>query len=238
MGKTIAGLAEEQGMEVVSTIDPTEEKAGFKEISKESVENAEVCIDFSQPNALIENVKKLAALKKNIVVGTTGWHQDLEKVRETVEKEGIGLIYAGNFSLGVNAFYRMLEKASAIMNNFPEYDVFCYEMHHRGKKDSPSGTAKNIEKILLKNLDRKKQAVEEKLGRQIKEEEMHFASVRGGNVPGTHSISFDSKADTIELKHTARNREGFALGSLKAASWIRGKRGLFSIDDLMKEIIK
>lgn len=238
MGKALKGIAEENNFEVVAIIDPVSGQATAKEISKESLNKAEVCIDFTTPEAALKNIEKYCKLGKNAVVATTGWYDRLEDVKKAVEKGGIGLIYAGNFSIGVNAFYRIVEKAAEIFNSIPEYDIFGLEMHHKGKKDSPSGTAKNIEKMLLEKIERKRKAVEEKLDRQILEEEMHFASVRGGSVPGTHAVFFDSPADTIELKHTARNREGFALGALKAAEFIKGKKGLFTIDDLMKEMIK
>jgi len=217
MGKTIANLAREHGIEVVEAIDPSAEGATHKEINRESIGNAEVCIDFSQPETVVGNIEKIASLKKNLVVGTTGWYDKLDGAQKIVEKSGIGLIYASNFSIGVNVFFKIVENAASIMNNLTEYDVFCLEMHHKNKKDSPSGTAKSIESLLLEKIGRKKKAVEEKLNREIAGNEMHVASVRGGSVPGTHSVFFDSSADTIELKHTARNRNGFALGALQAA---------------------
>ncbi len=237
MGKEIARLAKEQGMAVAATIDPNEKEAGFKGISKEAIADADVCIDFSQPDAVVENVKKIASFGKNIVVGTTGWLEKEQEVKKAVEKNGTGLVYASNFSLGVNAFYRIVAQAAAVMNKFPAYDVFCLEMHHRNKADSPSGTAKSIEKILLEKIERKKKAIEEKLDRKIAADEMHVASLRGGSVPGTHAVFFDSSADTIELRHTARSREGFALGALQAAKWINGKKGFYSIEDMLGEMI-
>ena len=238
MGKILLELSKSKGIGVVSIVDPDAKEATHKEINKESVGKADVCIDFTTPEAVLENIGNYCSLKKNAVIGTTGWYNSLEKVRKQVEEAGIGLIYASNFSVGVNAFFRIVENASKTMNSLPEYDALALELHHKRKKDSPSGTAKSLEKILLQNLERKNKAVEEKLGRKIEEGELHFASVRGGEIPGTHSIMFDSAADTIELKHTARNRTGFALGALRAAEFVNGKKGFFTIDDLMKEIIK
>ncbi len=237
MGHILLAVAKEQGIEVASIVDPDAEGATHKEINEESVGKVDVCIDFTTPEAALENIEKYCKLGKNAVVATTGWYDSLEKVKKMVEEAGIGLIYASNFSIGVNAFFRMVEKAAKIINKFPEYDVLALELHHNRKKDSPSGTAKSLEKILLENIERKSKVVEEKLGRKIEAGELHFASVRGGDIPGTHSILFDSNADTIELKHTARNRNGFALGALKAAEFINGKKGFFTIDDLMKELI-
>jgi 4-hydroxy-tetrahydrodipicolinate reductase len=236
MGNILKDLAGEQGIAVVSTIDPVAEQATHTEISKESVADADVCIDFTAPDKALGNIEKYCSLGKNAVIGTTGWYDSVEQVKKQVEEAGIGLIYASNFSVGVNAFYRIVGSAAKTMNALKEYDVLGLEMHHNLKKDSPSGTAKSLEKILLNGIDRKSKVVEEKLGRKIDESELHFASVRGGNIPGTHSIMFDSEADTIELKHTARSRKGFALGTLKAAEFVNGKKGFFTIDDLMNEI--
>jgi 4-hydroxy-tetrahydrodipicolinate reductase len=238
MGKILLEAAKEQGIGVHSIIDPSAEGATHREISTESVANADVCIDFTTPEAVLENIEKYCELKKNAVIATTGWYDSVEKVKEMVDASGIGLVYASNFSVGVNAFFRVVEQAARIMNSLPEYDVLAFEMHHNRKKDSPSGTAKSLEKILLENIGRKSRAVEEKLDRKIEAGELHFASVRGGDIPGTHCILFDSSFDTIELKHTARNRKGFALGALKAAEFVNGKKGFFSIGDLMKEIIQ
>ena len=236
MGKIIRQLSIEKGIGVVSVIDPVEEAATHKEISKENVGEADVCIDFTSPESALSNIEKYCELGKNAVIGTTGWYDSIVKVREEVEKAGIGLIYASNFSIGVNAFFKIVEQAAGLINNLPEYDILAFEMHHNKKKDSPSGTAKSLEKILLENIERKKKAVEEKLGRKINGNEFHFASVRGGSVPGIHSIIFDSESDSIELKHSARSRKGFALGALKAAEFINGKKGFYGIENLMKEL--
>ena len=237
MGKILKRLAEEKGLQVVAIVDPSG-KGTCPSIDAKALKDADVCIDFSQPNCAMENLKKIAALKKNIVMGTTGWLANIEEAKKIVEKEKIGFVYASNFSIGVNVFCRILEKSTQVLNNFPEYDVYGIEAHHNKKKDSPSGTAKTIAEKIIANSKTKKKAVFEMLDRQILPEELHFASVRGGSVPGTHSVFFDSTADTIELTHTARSREGFAIGALKAAEWIRGKKGFYSIDDMMREIIK
>lgn len=238
MGRIIHKLAEARGMEITAIIDPEAKEATAKEITSDSLKNADVCIDFSQPDAVLENIKKLSELKKNIVMGTTGWYDKTEQAKKIVSDAGNALIFASNFSLGVNLFYRIIENSAKLFNNFHEYDAFGLEFHHTKKKDSPSGTAKSISKILVDNIERKEKPVFDKLDRQISEKELHFASVRGGEIPGTHAVFFDSAADTIELKHTARSREGFALGAIKAAEWIHGKKGFFTIDDMMKESIK
>jgi len=236
MGHILQELALGQGMEIASIVDPNVKGASHKEINEESAGNADVCIDFTAPETVLGNIEKYCSLGKNAVIGTTGWYDSADKVKKMVEEAGIGLVYASNFSIGVNAFFRIVAEAAKVMGKLPEYDAMGLELHHNRKKDSPSGTAKSLEKILLDNLKAKEKVVEEKLGRQIEKNELHFASVRGGNIPGTHSIIFDSEADTIELTHRARNRKGFALGALKAAEWVEGKKGFFTIDDFVKEL--
>ena len=236
MGHQIEKIVESKGFELVSTIDPAQ-NAKFKQITKESLKDAEVCIDFTIPGSAIDNIRKIAKLRKNIVIGTTGWYDKLSEARKIVKSNNIGLIYGSNFSIGVNVFYRMVENASKLMNKLDHYDVFGYEIHHNRKIDSPSGTAKYLGSILLNNIKRKKSLLYDKIDRKINRDELHFASVRAGFIPGTHVIGFDSGADTIELKHTARNREGFALGAVMAAQWIKGKKGFYCVEDMVKDML-
>jgi len=161
----------------------------------------------------------------------------MDQVKKIVEETGIGLIWSGNYAIGVNALFNMVEHAAHLFNNIPAYDVMVTEYHHRNKADSPSGTAIMIGNLLTKHIERKSKLVEEKLDRKIKPDEIHVASVRGGSIPGTHSILFDSDGDSIELSITVRNREGYATGALMAAEFIKDKTGFFEINDLMKDII-
>mgnify|MGYP001610023835 CR=1 FL=1 len=224
MGHEIEKIAKSKGITVKSIIDPDDNAAAsFREIDEKSMNGADVCIDFTAPNSVIGNVQRISKFKKNIIIGTTGWYDKLEEVREIVQQNNIGLIYASNFSIGVNIFFKIIENAARVINNVEDYDVYGYELHHNKKLDNPSGTAKSIEQILVKNIQRKKQ--------------VPFAAVRSGFIPGTHVVGFDSSADTIELKHTARNREGFALGAVMAAQWIRNKRGFYNISDMMESIL-
>jgi len=148
MGRLLEELSGENGCQVVAIIDPVAKEATARQLSADSLKDVDVCIDFSTPEAAVENIKKYCSLKKNAVVATTGWYDKVEEVKKTVEDAGIGLIFASNFSIGVNALFRIIENAARIMDKLPEYDVSGLEMHHKGKKDSPSGTAKSIEKIL------------------------------------------------------------------------------------------
>ncbi len=173
-----------------------------------------------------------------MVVGTTGWYDRMEEVRELVERGGIGFIWAGNFSIGVNVFFNVVRTAASIFNRFDRYDPFIHEYHHREKMDSPSGTAVMTGSILLEEIERKERVVTETLRRRIAPEELHISSTRGGSVFGTHTVTFDSDVDTVEIKHTAKGRMGFATGAVTAAEWIVGRKGFFGIEEMMDEIIK
>ena len=238
MGRLIEKLSIERGHTVTAVIDPLSPSAGYKELSEDSLSDADVVIEFSIPSAAVGNIRKIAEAGKNIVVGTTGWYSEMDTVRDITESSGIGLIWSGNFSTGVNLFFKIVRYSSSLFNLFAEYDPFIHEYHHNQKADSPSGTASMLGTIVLEEIDRKKRIVTKSLKRKIEPEELHVSSTRGGSIPGTHILSFDSPVDTIELKHTARGREGFASGAVAAAQWIKNKKGFFSIDDMMKDIIE
>lgn len=232
MGHMIENVAKQRHHNIAIRIDTNNKEANEKDISN-SIRNADVCIDFTQPDAVVDNIKKATYYKKNIVVGTTGWYERLDDVRKIVLESNIGLIYSSNFSLGMNLFLQIVELSAKLFNNHDMYDVAGFELHHNQKADSPSGTAKTLAQALLRNIKRKNSIVYA-LNDKIKPNELHFSSLRVGSVPGTHAIIFDSSADTIELSHTARSREGFALGAVIAAEWVYGKRGLFTMADLFK----
>jgi 4-hydroxy-tetrahydrodipicolinate reductase len=161
-------------------------------------------------------------------------------VEKVIKNTGSALLWASNFSIGVNLFYRVAWYAARLADNFPEYDVGGFEAHHNKKLDSPSGTAKTLAEGVLSRIGRKKKIVWETLDRKPLDEELHFPSLRLGSVPGTHSLFFDSSADTIEITHTARSREGFASGAVRAAQWLitEKRQGIFTIDDMLKDIFK
>ena len=158
-----------------------------------------MCIDFTTPDAAVENIRRVAALGVNLVVGTTGWHGRLEEVRKIIDNAGVGMVYAPNFSIGVNLFYRLVRAASEIFAPFSMYDPYVVEAHHKFKIDAPSGTALEIKRRIQPAFGNREVAV---------------TSVRAGYIPGTHELGFDSEADTIVLRHTARGRQGFAEGAL------------------------
>lgn len=199
-----------------------------------SISKADVVIDFTSPEVVLENIKKVASLGKNMVVGTTGWYEHMSEVEKIVKERGIGLIYAHNFSVGANIFFKIVAYASKLFAKFGGYDVYGLEVHHTGKKDSPSGTALRIAKEILDNFPSKKTVQVDKLDRQIKSDELHFASIRGGRNPGYHEVVFDSQADSVTLSHAAHNRTGFAKGAILAAEFIKGKKGIYNFDEVFK----
>ncbi len=240
MGKELEKAARQRGLEVAAIIDPAVSEGGIfhRQINDSSLKNAEVAIDFTTPHSAIENLGKVAALKKNMVMATTGWYDRINEAKKIVDETGIGFIYSSNFSIGVNAYFRIVEEAAKLFDKVESYDVYGYELHHNQKADSPSGTARSVAEILSKNIRRKDKIQYDKVDRKIEPSELHFASIRAGWIPGTHVAGFDSEADTIEIKHVARNRGGFASGALMAAEWISGKKGFFTINDFMKDFFK
>lgn len=237
MGQLVEQCAAERGLHISSIIDPVHPKATHPSFSDEAMWDVDTCICFTQPDVALQNIGDICEWKKQAVIGTTGWTKEMEKVRKWVDEADVGIVYSSNFSIGVNIFFRVIEQVSQIMNRFDVYDVLAYEAHHNRKMDSPSGTAVTIGNILLNAIERKTDVCQEKLDRKIEPHEIHFASMRGGSIPGQHAVLFDSEFDTIELKHTARNRLGFATGAVLAAEWIVDKKGLFTESDMMKQMI-
>ncbi len=232
MGKEIDRIAAERGIHIVCRM--TSRSAW----DDKEVKGSDVAIHFARPDSVLSHVQRLASLNKNVVVGTTGWQDDLEKVRSIVQESKIGLVYASNFSVGVQIFFRLLKDAARLINKFPDYDVTVHETHHQGKVDSPSGTALSAAKILLEDLERKKTILTEPPHGKIRPDQLQVTSTRVGAVVGEHNVAFDSVADSIELKHEAKNRSGFALGALLAAEWVLGKQGLFTMDDVLADIFR
>jgi 4-hydroxy-tetrahydrodipicolinate reductase len=233
MGKEIERIALEKGWSVDARVDIT-----LPPPPAEVYRTTDVAIHFAGAATLADDLRPWAKAKKNIVIGTTGWGPQMPEIEALVKDHCIGLLYAANFSLGVNLFYRILRTAGALFDKAADYDVFVHEVHHKDKADSPSGTALKIADILLETIGRKKEILGETSHTKIRPEQLHVGSSRGGAVPGTHTVMFDSAADSIELKHTARNRSGLAMGSLLAAEWVKGKHGLFTFDDMMEDIFQ
>jgi len=213
MGKLVETLAPQFNFQVALKLDEYN-NAGFEGITAENFRGVDVAIDFSIPAAVLPNVQAISALGVNLVVGTTGWLEQADAVKAAVEQHGTALVWSPNFSIGVSAFFRVVQEAARLLAAEPEYGAWAWEIHHHTKKDAPSGT-------LLKLVDAMKKSGYSRL--------IDVASNRAGAHPGTHEIGFDSAADTITLRHSARSREGFARGALKAAQWVIGKRGFHEI---------
>ncbi len=216
MGKMIERIAIDRGHEIGLKLDEFN-NAGFAGITEENFRGIDVAIDFSIPDAAVENMERIAALKVNQVIGTTGWLGRMDHVRGVVDQAGIGLVWSPNYSVGVNAFFRIVAEAAKLLSGAPEYEAWAWEIHHSAKKDAPSGT-------LLKLVEEMKKSGYSK--------PVDAGSNRAGTIAGTHEIGFDCAADTITLRHTARSREGFALGAVKAAEWVVGKSGFHEFGDI------
>jgi len=238
MGVLIRNKALSKGYPVPVIVDPF---SPAKEVTDRnlppSARDIDVFIDFSSPEVVLDNIQQYQEMDIPAVIGTTGWYEKMNQVAETVENSSTGLIWSANFSLGVNLFFYLLKTAGRVMNRFPQYDVMIHEYHHRHKAESPSGTAEMIGSILLDVLDHKQKKVTGNPGGKLEESELHISSTRGGSIPGTHQVIFDSDVDTIVFEHTTRDRSGFAEGALLAAEWICGRKGFYCIDDMMHSII-
>ncbi len=233
MGMEVKKIAENRGHIVSITIDPINPIATHKNIKDAQIENIDLVIDFSSKNAVLENVNACIKAKRNLIIGTTGWYDDLEKIENIAKDSDIGVFWSANFSIGVNMYYKIIEEAASLVNKYEEYDIWGTELHHNNKIDSPSGTAKEISKILLEKINRKTEIIYDKLDRKIKPNEIHFSSTRGGIVNFSHTIGFDGANDTITITHNARDRGGYAMGATKVAEWMNGKKGFYSMADFL-----
>jgi 4-hydroxy-tetrahydrodipicolinate reductase len=218
MGKLVERLAPEHGFEVALRLH-----GASVEITPEAFRDIDVAIDFSTAAAVPANAERIAALGVPLVVGTTGWGAELPRVREAVERHGAGLLHGANFSVGVQVFYQLAAAAARLLSQETAYDAWAYEIHHRKKKDAPSGTLLESERAMTaagwsRPID--------------------VASNRAGSIPGTHQIGFDSEADTILLEHRARDRSGFAHGALRAARWMIGRQGFHEFSQVWEEIVR
>ena len=221
MGRMLDELAPAASCEVLVKLDEFNNAKG-EGFTPENFEGVQVAIDFSIPSAAADNAVLLAELGVNTVVGTTGWLGEVDRVRSAVEQAETGLVHGANFSVGVNAFYSVIRAASKALAKAEDYDAFAWEAHHKMKKDAPSGT-------MLRLLDVMKESGYDR--------PVDVATNRVGWIPGTHEIAFDSEADTIQLRHTARSRVGFARGALRAARWIAGRKGFYEFSEIWEQTL-
>ena len=221
MGKIIDEIATKRGHEIVARLRETP--------TTENLNNPDVVIEFSQPEVAFNNIKICLENQIPVICGTTGWLAQKPEIEKIAEENKTAFLYGSNFSLGVNLFFALNEKLAEMMKNFNEYTIQLEEIHHTHKKDAPSGTAISLAEGIIKNnpnfdawkLD------------ETKENQLGIFAIRENEVPGTHSIFYRSEVDEIEIKHTAFNRNGFALGAVIAAEWIKGKSGNFTMNDVL-----
>lgn len=214
MGREVEVRAKEAGLPIAKIID--------SKSAVSALAGLDLCIDFSRPDAVLPRLKQCADAGVSLVVGTTGWYEQMEEVKRLVAASQIGFLYAENFSPGMALFVELIRRAGTLINHFPEYDYALEEAHHSKKLDSPSGSALRLAKTFMEEVKGKKP------------EELSISSIRCGSIPGTHSLLLDAAADTITLTHTARNRSGFALGAIKAAQWLYGRKGFYHFSEVYR----
>jgi 4-hydroxy-tetrahydrodipicolinate reductase len=220
MGRLIEQFAPQYNCDVKLRLD-IDNNAKFEAMTKENFRGIDAAMEFSTAATAPENIERLAGLGVNAVIGTTGWFGQLDRARAAVERAGTGLVWSANFSVGVNIFSQLVAEAARLFARQPEYGVWAWEIHHSTKKDAPSGT-------LLALVERMKKSGYDR--------SIDTGSNRAGAHPGTHEVGFDSAADTIMIRHTARSREGFARGALRAARWVAGKKGFFDFREIVNEL--
>ena len=232
MGKIIEKIAISRKHEIVLTIGVD----NLQDLTTENLQKADVVIEFSTPAAVISNIEHCFTAGVPVVVGTTGWYDKLPAIKQQCEQGGNTLLYGSNFSVGVNVFFHVNRLLAKMMNNYPYYDVQVEEIHHMQKLDAPSGTAITIAEGIIENLDSKSKWInvlttdDKDDDGQAAGNQLLIESMRIDSVPGTHTVIYDSEVDTIEFKHTAHNRNGFALGAVLAAEWVHNKKGFYSVE--------
>ena len=232
MGRIIEQFAIDRGHNIVLKIDAF----NLHELNSDNLRKADVAIDFSTPDSALANIEACFSAGTPLIVGTTGWYEHLKEVQEKCEESNNSLLYASNFSIGVNVFFFVNQVLAKIMNRYPQYEVLVEEIHHTQKLDSPSGTAITIAEGIINGLERKNQWVNDLIGEGeevvAKPEQLLIESHRIEEVPGTHTVIYSSEVDDIEFKHKAHSRAGFALGAVVAAEWLKDKKGFYSIKDM------
>lgn len=227
MGQAIEKIATERGHEIILKIDQNTQNYTFENVDI-AFENVDIAIEFSTPESAFANISKALQAKIPVVAGTTGWLSKYNEAVELCKANNTAFLYASNFSIGVNIFFEINKALAQLMKNLPEYSVSIEEIHHTQKLDAPSGTAISLAETIIENSSKTHWKLNE-----ASENEIPITAKRIENTPGTHTVTYQSDIDTIEIKHTAHNRKGFALGAVLAAEWILGRKGIFS----MKEVL-
>jgi 4-hydroxy-tetrahydrodipicolinate reductase len=221
MGKLIKTLAENKNHEVAVIIAESNANLSVEELA-EKLKGVDAAIDFSVAEAVRRNVEVCLSANVPLVEGTTGWNAEKENIKSLVEEKNGAFVFGANFSIGVNLFYKIADYASELFTAFEDYEAFIEEQHHSRKRDAPSGTALKLKEIVAKNIKK----------------DFSVSATRAGYIPGTHRVGFDGAADQILLEHSARSRDGFALGAILAAEWIVGRKGFYEFTEVMDEILR
>lgn len=232
MGRLIEGISKERGHEIVCIIDTD----NTTDLNSPQFREADVAIEFSTPASAVDNIRAAFSAGVPIVVGTTGWTDALPEIREICNTGNGTLLFASNFSIGVNVFMAVNRYLAKVMNDMPEYTPSMTEIHHIHKIDHPSGTAITLANELIDRVNRIDRWEEPKCGKTSGVNTLSIGHVREGEVPGTHVITWDSAVDSITIRHEAKSRIGFASGAVKAAEWLNGKRGFFTIADMLSDM--
>lgn len=233
MGQAVEAVATERGHEIVARFDS--ERPFLDARDPSDLGGADVAVDFSVPDVALDQIHRYAFWGVDAVIGTTGWTDDLPKVRDWVEEGQIGMLWAPNFSLGLALVSRALAGLMPLLDQLDEYDAAVHEVHHTGKLDSPSGTALRLAEALRDGLSRKARIETETQHGAIDADALHVTSQRLGTVMGEHTVALDSDVDQIRVVHTAKSRRAFALGAVRAAEWVHGRQGLFTLDDMVDD---
>lgn len=226
MGKTIEQLALAKGHEIVLMVD----KDNPQDFTIDNLRKADVAIEFSQPESAFRNVKRCLQAGVPVIVGTTGWLEQLEEAKQLCEQMGGAMLQATNYSIGVNLFFAINRYVAKLMNGQPQYDITIEEIHHTQKLDAPSGTAITLANDIVNEIERKTQWVNHETSESA---DVQIISKRIDPAPGTHEVTYSSDIDTLKISHEAHSREGFALGALTAAEWIVGKKGVFTMQEVL-----
>jgi 4-hydroxy-tetrahydrodipicolinate reductase len=232
MGGAVEAVALEQGHEIEARFHS---QRPFHAAEPSTVAAADVAIDFSLPSLALAHIRQYCAWGLPAVVGTTGWYDDLDTIESLVGEHGASLLYAPNFSLGVAVMRRALEGVLPLLDRLDDYDPFVREMHHTHKVDSPSGTATMLAGLVVEGLERKEHVETETQHDRIDPAAVHVTSTRAGTIYGEHTVGFDGPYDRMSVTHRAKNRRGFAAGALRAARWLEGRQGLFTLNDMLDD---
>ena len=234
MGQAVEAVAAERGHVVVARFDHDAPLLDARDDG--ALNGAEVVVDFSVPDVALDHIHRYAAWGADAVIGTTGWTDHLDKVEAWVEEGGAGMLWAPNFSLGLALVERALTAMLPLLDRLDEFDLSVHEVHHTGKLDSPSGTALRLADVVLDGVARKTHVEAEAQHGAIDPAALRVTSQRVGTVLGEHTVTLDSPVDTIEITHRAKSREAFAVGAVRAAEWVRGRQGLFTLDDMLDAV--